>query len=126
MGFERFVKQRKKGRTEVKTALVTITKRGDLVFNKKAIEEYKIEERLAVLFYNRKRKVIGIKFVSKAERGAVSVKKYGKNGKNIFARAFFKFYGVNMSGHYKERRYIPKREGSFIVIDLKEGFLCQK
>jgi len=111
MAFERFIKT---GRVYRPTA--SLWSRGQLGFNRGAIQKYNISDYShAVLFYDKENNRIGIKFITDgSESGAVQLTK-GKTGAFISAKAFLDFYDIN---HDKTRKFpleYNKEEGLFII-----------
>ena len=103
--------------------LVTITKSSTLHLNKKIVEEYMDNnDQWAELYYNEKKKLIGLKFLRDKKSHAYSLKRdRGLNFVSFSFRSFLKKYGIERD---TTRRYIAKydRDWHGIIIDLKETF----
>ncbi len=99
MAFERYLKQR----GEVTKPLATVWKTGQIWLNRAALDglgQKKVTH--AVLFFDRDKKKIGIRFTDSAkEEGAVRVSTRGA-GAAVFAKGFLKYFGIE---HNKSRRF---------------------
>jgi hypothetical protein len=94
MAFERFV-----GTGKTAKPRVSIWKQGQINFNTAAIEKYGLNNyKCAVLFYDREKKKIGLKFTNdeKEEGSRRFIKRH--SGAWISARAFVAHYGIKIEG----------------------------
>jgi hypothetical protein len=94
----------------------SIWKMGQLSFNRSAVETYKLDGfKYAVLFYDRDKKKIGIKFTNDAKEqgaGKVSMK---RRDAMVFAKGFLEHFGIE---HSKTKRFAiqhDEKNGMFVL-----------
>lgn len=99
MAFERYLRQR----AESMKPAASLWKTGQIGINGAALRELGLEKMThVVLFYDRGRKKIGLRFAdSGREESAVKLVRRGK-GAAVFARGFVKYYGEDIT---KARRF---------------------
>lgn len=78
----------------------------------------------AILFYDKDKNAIGIKFASEKEDGAIAIARHNKGyGGYISATSFFKANRINTkkyAGRYEYKKVPLEGEGELFVIELKE------
>lgn len=107
------------GRGRSYAPTVSLRKNGQIGFNLGMIQYYDLQnfDGFAVLYFDSKLKVIGVKLVKKAEEGSYRFKIKSGNG-SISAKSFFDYYKIPLNeGH----RYVPlwSEEHKMYLIDLK-------
>jgi len=112
MAFKRFTKTRSRSFVPK----VGIWSRGQIGFNKGAVEKYKLEDyNYVVLFFDDEERKIGIKLTNDPkEEGAAKVIKR-QNAVSFSANAFLNTFEID---HEKTRKYdldFNKEEGMFII-----------
>lgn len=115
--FEKFTQKKFKSDTK---PLATITKSRLINFNVAAMKNIVKDFIYAILYYDRKNSLVGIKFTNKSAPEAYKIKKYrqSKLG-NISAIAFLRYYQIE---HFKTVAYTIgwDEEEKMAIIDLKE------
>jgi len=100
-------------------AWVTLQKRGNFSFNRKAIEAFGNPEAVELL-YDRENKLIGFRPASPGAPRAYPVRKTGNSGTHLVAgMAFSQHYGIPTE---EARRFSPKLQDGMLVIDLKGDY----
>ena len=95
MAYELFTRKR---RVYPAQALVAITKAGSLNFNTRASEEFLKGVNHVTLFFDRQRRLIGLKSAKVKSGDSYPVKRFGARAvAQVTAIGFVKYFGINYS-----------------------------
>jgi len=117
MAFEKYTGARKSSRS----ALVTIRKTGQIVFNSTAAREMKMVDKPAVsLHYDNETNMIGVK--AETDTKVQGSRKLGKLGqtRTISASSFIHFYGISLKKNIKIVPSLDKKK-DMILLDLTKA-----
>lgn len=115
MGFEKFTLKGRGFKPQV-----SIWSRGQISFNRGAINRYNIDQyKYGILYFDKEEKLIGIQLTNNENESGLQQISNRKSSSLIPAKGFLEHYNVDFN---ETRKYnLQKGEGeSFLVIDLKE------
>jgi hypothetical protein len=116
LAFERFVR---KG-TKLSQPKAAIWSQGLIVFNGAAIGEHKLSGyKFAVLFYDREKKRIGVKFTNDPKEAGARTFRRRKHDGAIYAKAFFAYYGVDFSKAARFDIDYDEKNGLHVLMEEK-------
>jgi len=114
MAFERYLGQR----MALKGPKAAIWAQGIIVFNGAAIGKWKLtDSRFAVLFYDREKKRIGVKFTNDPKEAGARTFRQRKHDGTIFAKAFFGHYGIDYSKAVRFDIEFDEKNGLYILTE---------
>ena len=98
---------------------VTITRSGQMTFNRLAVKKYRIENTLYVNFgFDREKKIVALKLSSEKTFYAGKISISGHSNSNLCAKSFLKFFDIS---HEKAKSYpLIKGEDGMLIFYLEE------
>lgn len=116
MAFERFT-----GRGKSYVPKASIWKRGQIGLTQGAVERFKLKEfRYLVMFYDKERNIIGLKFTNDEQEEGAARMRVRDNGAVLTAKSFLECYEINYKEENKQYDITFDPESSFYVIDLNK------
>ncbi|CAG37853.1 hypothetical protein [Desulfotalea psychrophila] len=123
MEFEWFEEQIKRGAKRNANPTVTISKNGGINFNKKALEEYNINESIYIIYgISEDKTSIGFNFVAEKKAGAYKIN-IKENGASASIKRFLEHKNIVISSSTK---FPLHQENDFVCITLTEGETSKK
>jgi hypothetical protein len=115
MAFEKFTQTGQRFKPKI-----SIWEGGQIGFTQGAIKRFNLDYfNYAILFYDRERKKIGIKFTNEEKEEGVIKFNHRKTGGVISGKAFLDFYGIDYSKTIKNLDLLFDDENELYVINLE-------
>jgi len=109
--FERFTNIRQHS----KTPSISFWSRGQIAFNRAFAKKYIKEKQYAILFFNRKSKQVGVRFINEQEEGTLMIGGNQSGTRWITCRTFFSTYQIKTPRKFLNEPEYNQSNDLFII-----------